>query len=420
MNEIKEIFPDGTPIDEWFYDVRVPKLEELGKQYVLTKYNILDDGKVHTAEIQNLIDMAANEGGGVIVVPAGTYLTGALFFKQGVNLYVGEGGTLKGSDDPADYVVKETRIEGETCLYFTALINADGLDGFTMCGPGTIDGNGLRSWKAFWLRRSWNPKCTNKDEQRPRLVYISNCKNVIVADLRLQNAHFWTNHIYKSDHVKYINCRIFSPASPVKAPSTDAIDIDVCTDFLVKNCYLEVNDDSVVLKGGKGPWADEAPENGSNERIIVEDCTYGFCHGCLTCGSESIHNRNIIVRRIKVLAGSNLLWLKMRPDTPQHYEYITIENIEGKVKKFLNIKPWKQFYDLKGRTDMPVSVANNITMRNCDCECDIYFNVEPQKDQYQLTDFTFENLTIKTKESKFCKDYVENFTVNNVNVTEIE
>ena len=93
----------------------------------------------------------------------------------------------------------------------------------------------------------------------------------MIADLRLQNAHFWTTHVYKSNHVKYINCRIFSPASPVKAPSTDAIDIDVCTDFLVKNCYLEVNDDSVVLKGGKGPWADEAPENGSNERIIVED-----------------------------------------------------------------------------------------------------------------------------------------------------
>ncbi len=419
MSEIKEFFPDGTPIDDWFYDVNVPKLEELGKQYILTKYNILDDGRVHTEEIQNLIDMAANEGGGVIVVPAGTYLTGSLFFKQGVNLYVGEGATLKGSDDPSDYAVKETRIEGETCKYFTALINADGVDGFTMCGPGTIDGNGLRSWKAFWLRRSWNPKCTNKDEQRPRLVYISNSQNVMIADLRLQNAHFWTTHIYRSNHVKYINCRIFSPASPVKAPSTDAIDIDVCTDFLVKNCYLEVNDDSVVLKGGKGPWADEAPENGSNERIIVEDCTYGFCHGCLTCGSESIHNRNIIVRRINILTGSNLLWLKMRPDTPQHYEYITIEDIKGKVKKFLNVKPWTQFYDLKGRTDMPVSLANNITMRNCDCECDIFFNVDPQEDQYHLKDFTFENLTVKTKESKFCKDYVENFTVSNVNVTEI-
>lgn len=69
------------------------------------------------------------------MVPPGTYLTGALYFKQGVNLYVSAGATLKGSDDISDYDLAETRIEKETCLYFTALINADGVDGFTMCGP---------------------------------------------------------------------------------------------------------------------------------------------------------------------------------------------------------------------------------------------------------------------------------------------
>lgn len=416
MERTKEFFPDGSVIDEWFYDISVPELNALGKQYVLTSYGILDDGRLHTQEIQELIDRAAAEGGGVIVVPAGTYLTGALFFRQGVNLYVAEGGTLKGSDDISDYPVCLTRIEGETCQYFSALINADGVDGFTMCGPGVIDGNGLRSWKAFWLRRAWNPQCTNKDEQRPRLVYLSNCQNVLVAGLCLQNAHFWTNHLYRCNHVKYIGCRIFSPAAPVKAPSTDAIDIDVCNDVLVKNCYLEVNDDSVVLKGGKGPWADTAPENGANERIIVEDCVYGFCHGCLTCGSESIHNRNIIVRRIKVLAGSNLLWLKMRPDTPQHYEYITVEDIEGSIVNFININPWTQFFDLKGRTDIPASVAEHITMRRCRCECETYFNVVKNEEQYRLRDFVLEDLDVKAKNDRFSEDMIENVTVKNVRV----
>ena len=357
----QEFFPDGTPIDGWFYDLLIPKLEDLGKQYVLTSYGIMDDGKVHTAEIQAVIDRAAEEGGGVLVVPRGTYYTGSLYFKQGVNLYVMEGGTLKGSDDVADYPVCETRIEGETCMYYPALINADGLDGFTMCGGGTIDGNGLRSWKAFWQRRIWNPQCTNKDEQRPRLVYISNCSNVLIADLHLQNAHFWTTHIYKCHHVKYINCNIFSPAEPVKAPSTDAIDIDVCTDVLVKNCYLEVNDDSVVLKGGKGPWADTVPENGSNERIIVEE-------------------------------------------------------IEGKIQDFININPWTQCYDLKDRKDIPLSYADHIVIRNCNCDCDHYFNVKADKEQYILTDFTFENLNIRAKVNGFCEDMISNVSVHNVNV----
>ena len=129
-----ETFPDGTPIDGWFYDTNVPSLEKIGKQYVLTAYGILDDGKLYTKEIQALIDLAAKDGGGVIVVPSGTYLTGALFFKQGVHLYVAQGGMLKGSDDCSDYPICETRIEGESCLYFSALINE------TVCALGKHSG----------------------------------------------------------------------------------------------------------------------------------------------------------------------------------------------------------------------------------------------------------------------------------------
>ena len=60
-----EYFPDGTPIDDWFYDIGMPELEELGRPYVLTEYGIWDDGKVYTKEIQKVIDLAAEEGGGV-------------------------------------------------------------------------------------------------------------------------------------------------------------------------------------------------------------------------------------------------------------------------------------------------------------------------------------------------------------------
>lgn len=227
---IQEYFPDGTKIKDWFYKTDIPKLESLGRLYSLTDYGIFDDGKIHTKEIQDLIDTAAENGGGVIVVPKGTYRSGALFFKQGVHLFVSENGVLLGSDDISDYPLQETRIEGETCNYFSALINAENIDGFKLLGNGTIDGNGLRSWKAFWLRLKWNPKATNKDEQRPRLVYLSNCKNVLVAQLHLQNSHFWTNHLYKCHHIKFIDCEIHSPITPVSAPSTDAIDIDACTD----------------------------------------------------------------------------------------------------------------------------------------------------------------------------------------------
>ena len=135
----KEFFPDGTLIDNQFYQTEIPALGSLGKPYVITDYDVSDDGKIYTKQLQKLIDLIAQEGGGVLVVPAGTYYTGALFFKQGVHLYVSENGMLKGSDDISDYPVCDTRIEGECCKYYPALINADGIDGFTLCGKGTIE-----------------------------------------------------------------------------------------------------------------------------------------------------------------------------------------------------------------------------------------------------------------------------------------
>lgn len=385
-------FPSGAAIGEFFSDDSVPQLNRLGKQYLLTDYGILSDGKIYTREIQALIEKASLEGGGVIVVPEGVFLTGALFFKQGVNLYIKKGGVLKGSDDISDYKLLPTRIEGESCLYFSALINADNVDGFNIAGEGIIDGNGEKAWKAFWTRLKWNPKATNKDEQRPRLVYISNGKNVTVSGVTLQNSHFWTNHIYKCEKVKYLNCKILAPKG--LAPSSDALDIDVCSDVLVKGCYISVNDDAVVLKGGKGPYADTMAENGSNERVIVDSCEIGHAHSCLTCGSESVHDKDIIVKNIKVADGFNVLWLKMRPDTPQRYEYIEIDGVCGKVRNFLNINPWTQFFDLKGRKDIPPSFAEHVAMRNCKISCERFLNVLPCEEQYALSEFAIENSEI--------------------------
>ena len=422
-------WPDGSEISEWFKQTTSVDIQTLGKAYHVTDYGVVNDGKLHTTEMQALINKVASEGGGVIVIPEGTYMTGAIFFKQGVHLHLYDGATLMGSSDPSDYPIIKTRIEGETCLYYSALINADGLDGFTISGKGTIDGNGYTFWKHFWERRSWNPQCTNKDEQRPRLVYISNSKNVQIDGVKLQNSAFWTTHIYNSENVKLLRLHIYSPEKPVKAPSTDAIDLDVVKNVLVKDCYMSVNDDAVAIKGGKGPYADywrtpyegidinKYPEmigDGSNENIIIEDCEYGFCHGCLTLGSESVYDHNIILRRIKVTEANNLLWLKMRPDTPQTYEYVMVEDIEGNGKNFLLVAPWTQFYDLKGWESIPMSYSNHITMRNITFDCNVFFNVKQNEDQYHLSNFTFENLAITAQNTEFHQEYVENFTVKNV------
>lgn len=410
----QQCWPDGTPISEWFSDTSKVDVETLGRKYVITDYGVKSDSTiVQTSAIQAVIDKAAEQGGGVVVIPKGTYMSGSLFFRQGTHLYVDEGGKLKGSERIADFEIRETRIEGQTCKYFTALVNADGIDGFVIAGKGTIDGNGYHYWNEFWIRRKWNPQCTNKDAQRPRLTYISNCTNVTVQDVRLINSPFWTNHIYNSSRARYLDLYIYAPTSGVKAPSSDAIDIDVCQDVLVHGCYMNVNDDAVVLKGGKGTWADKAPENGPNNNILIQNCHYGKVHGCLTLGSESVFDHNVIIRNCHADDANRVLWLKMRPDTPQHYEYVTVDGFTGKAGSFLVIRPWTQFFQPEEREDMPKSRCNNIVMRNINMDCRNFFDVGAS-DKYDLQDFTFGNVDVKDQKNAFDKTLIEGTVVNNV------
>lgn len=414
-----EIFPDGTPIPEWFREHRVVSVKELGKQYCITNYGVQNDSTIlQTERIQAVIDKAAQDGGGVICIPKGTFLSGSLFFRPRTHLYLEKGATLKGSDDISHFDVIDTRLEGQNLTYFAALVNVIGVDGFTLSGEGKINGNGLRFWKSFWLRRQVNPQCTNLEELRPRLVYIADSRNVQLSGVRLENSPFWTTHLYRCENVKLLNLSIFAPHSPVKAPGSDAIDIDVCKNVLVKGCYMSVNDDAIALKGGKGPWADQDKvNNGSNMNIIIEDCVWGFCHSALTCGSESIHNRNILVRRCRVEHAQRLLWLKMRPDTPQNYEYIQLEDITGSAINFLFAQPWTQFFDLKDRKDVPYSYSSHVTMRNIQLDCDVLFAVKKDETQYKLSDFLFENLKITARKSgEICKDYIHNLQIRNVTV----
>ena len=414
----QDVWPDGTTMDQWFANREKVDVNTLGKRYVVTDYGVMNDSTlVQTAALQAVIDRAGNDGGGAVVVPKGTFLSGELFFRPKTHLLVEEGGKLKGSEYIADFPILETRIEGQTCQYFAALVNADGLDGFTIAGKGTIDGNGYHYWEEFWIRRKWNPQCTNKDEQRPRLVYISNSSNVTVQDVRLQNSPFWTNHLYRCHHVRYLDCHIYAPTTGVKAPSSDAIDIDVCHDVLVDGCYMSVNDDAVAIKGGKGTWADKVPENGPNYNILIQNCTYGVVHGCLTLGSESVYDKNIVLSNIDVNKANRVLWLKMRPDTPQHYEYVTVENIKGTTGSFLVVRPWTQFFKPEKRDDMPLSQCNNIVMRNIKMDCNNFFDVGTS-DKYKLKDFTFENILVSDKKLAFDPNMIENTVVKNVKITE--
>lgn len=315
-----------------------------------------------------------------MVIPKGVFLTGALFFKPKTKLQLLEGAVLKGSDNIADYPLIPSRMEGQSLLYYAALVNAYYVDSFSITGPGTINGNGMRFWQTFWAYRDSMRKigksATNLEVHRPRLLFIWGCNNVTIRNVNLRNSGFWTTHLYQCQDVLMEGCDIRSPYKPVPAPSTDGIDIDVCKRVTVRNCYISVNDDAVCIKGGKGPDAHKRPQNGVVEDILVENCTFGESHGTLTLGSESIHARNITLRNCTVENNAPLLRLKMRPDTYQVFENITVENIKGQCGTIISMNPWKQFFDMGGSTEKPFGTVRNITFSNVTVKCNSLGEIE--------------------------------------------
>ena len=339
---------------------------------------LADVGKSPVWPLQERIDAIAANGGGTLTLTAGVYRTGALFFKPGVNLHLEKGATILGVDEAEGYPMQETRIMGETCLYYPALINADRCDGFTITGEGVIDGHGANTWEEFWTRRAEARKAGkqfhDKALMRPRVLYVSRSRNIDISGVTFKNSKFWTTHFYDCDDVVVHDCTILadilkdSKGHSLKGPSTDAIDIDKCRRFTVRNVDVSVNDDGVVVKGGKGPWADDYkkfPENGPSTDVLVEGCTFRYpTHSALTLGSECPAATNVTIRNCVMDGCGDLLRLKMRTDTPQHYSNVLVETCRGKCNTLLRAEAWSQFHDPQGRSKPELkSYADGVTLK---------------------------------------------------------
>ncbi len=326
-----------------------------------------DDATLDTEAIQKAIDTAHEKGGGRVVLPKGTVRSGSIFLKQNVELHIPADAVLLGSNNIADYPKRPTRIEGHFPEWRLALINAQNLTGVRITGSGKIDGNGILFWAAFWQRRKENRNLTNLEIERPRMFLIDRCNDVRIEGLTLRDSGFWNVHLYRCRDVVLEGLDIASPGqgSVIRAPSTDGIDIDSCQNVTVRRCKISVDDDCIALKGTKGPLALQDESSPPVENILIEDCEFGSGHGVLTCGSEATIVRNVTVRNCTIRGENNIVRLKMRPDTPQLYENLLFENLvlDSTGGRLFDVKPWTQFFDLKGHPLQP-SVAKNVTVRN--------------------------------------------------------
>lgn len=346
---------------------KVKSAAQYGQQYNIVEHGAVGDGRtINSKVIQAVIDICAQNGGGTLVVPKGVFLSGSLFLKPGVNMELQEGAVLKGSTNINDYPKINTRIEGHFEPWRAALINGDGVDHLRINGKGTLDGSGKPFWLEFYNRRSANGKTTNLNVERPRLTFIQNSNDVKISGVTFLNSGFWNLHLYRCQNVTVENCRFQAPSGAKPddhAPSSDGIDVDSSQDILISHCFFSVGDDCIALKGSKGPFAMQDKDSPPVERVQITDCVFEAGGGIVTFGSEATIVRNVDIKRC-ITRGPTVLRLKLRPDTPQLYENVSMSDItmeDGGV--IFKVSPWTQYFDLKGQ-EPPTALVRNIKITN--------------------------------------------------------
>ncbi|WP_432713216.1 glycoside hydrolase family 28 protein [Pedobacter sp.] len=275
---------------EWVAKVGARKFKLKTTSFPVNNYGAINDGKtLNTKAIQRAIDACAAKGGGMVTFLPGKYLTGSLFVKSGVNLHIGTGVELMGSQDINDYPDMDTRVAGIEMKWPAALINIIGQQKAAISGEGLVNAQGKPFWDYYWnLRKEYDPKglrwIVDYDARRPRTVLVNSSTDIVVKDLTFQQAGFWTVQILYSSYVTVDHVTINNNIGG-HGPSTDGVDIDSSSWVLVQNSDIDCNDDNFCLKAGRD-W-DGLRVNRPTEYVVIRNCIARKGAGLLTLGSET-------------------------------------------------------------------------------------------------------------------------------------
>src|SRR5579862_5470909 len=144
-----------------------------------------DKSALDTAALQAAIDACAGDGGGTVLIPAGTFTIGTVELKSNVTLHIAASATLLGSADGKQYrAVDAIPLHGDTTLNDGnwALLFAVNAKNVTIEGPGTIDGQGAQFHSAV---RGTLPPSGIGGNKRPYHVLVYHCENFTVRNISL-------------------------------------------------------------------------------------------------------------------------------------------------------------------------------------------------------------------------------------------
>lgn len=274
-----------------------------------------DRPDVQTAELQAAIDACASAGGGTVLFPAGTYVTGALQLRSNVTIHLEAGATLRGSEREDDFPLWTSKWEGPNAVAGRRpLIGGEGLENVAITGRGTIDGHG----KVWWERHRRVHDCP-----RPWLIRLVDSKNVLIDGITCRNSPFWTVSPLACDNLTVSNVTIINPPD---SPNTDGVNPDSCSNVRISNCHIDVGDDCITLKSGKED--DHRANLRACENIAITNCTLVHGHGGVVVGSEvSGSVRNVAISNCVFVGTDRGIRLKARRGRGGIVEDVRVSNL---------------------------------------------------------------------------------------------
>lgn len=265
------------------------------KEYNILDYGAVGDGKTDNAiAIQKTIDAASGNGGGRVVIPSGcTFMSGPINLKSNIEFEVEVNATLLANPSESVYTksaFRENKGEG------TIWIGGENLNNVTICGGGTIDGNGT-SFMGKELADSYELKPFNVIDPRPHLLTVIGGKNIRILNLTIRNSAYWTVHLIGCDDVAIDNLTLLNS---LKVRNSDGIDLDHSKNVRISNCYIESGDDCICLKNRR-----EYQEFGACENITVSNCTMTSRSCAIKIGSENMDRISHVLINNCIIKNSN-------------------------------------------------------------------------------------------------------------------
>jgi len=442
------------------------KAPEFGaKIFNIKNYGAVGDGHtLNTTAFAKAIDACTKAGGGRVIVPAGSFVTGPIEMKSNVNLQVERGGMILFTRDLTQYPIIRT---SPTSTSFTTASPIYGFDlkNIAITGDGIIDGSGeawrpmkkskytASEWKAavasggvvskdgelWWPTKEAmegeaylkklkeeKPKATAadylpaRDFLRPYMVMFSNCQNVLIDGITLRNSPKFVFYPTRCTNLIIRNATIFNEWN---AQNGDGIDISACKNVLIYNTTVSVGDDGICMKSSRG--AKDDPAAFQLENVVIEDCKVYRGHGGFVIGSNTDGGmRNISVRNCNFIGTDIGIRVKSNTGRGGVVKDIYINDIA-----MADIKDEAILFDTYYE-DMPAGkIADSIKVTAADkvpefrdfhitnvvvtgAETAIFINALPNMYTHNID---FNNITISAKKGVVA-NYSRDIKFNNVNI----